>query len=132
MKFGELKSIAHNLADSFASGLRLLVGYYGMDIFAEASATPEGYITVDFLTGTTSGGRPSATTAEAISQSSVGLMELCRRHHTEPGAFQTLTVRYAVSAIHGGHFTVTVVDQKGQRSVDQFVGHPGRRVRSHR
>ena len=36
MKFDELRSIGHNIADSLASGIGLLIGYYQMDIFGEA------------------------------------------------------------------------------------------------
>ncbi len=52
MKFDELRSIGHNIADSLASGTGLLIGIYGTDIFGEASRSPERFITVDFLTGT--------------------------------------------------------------------------------
>jgi hypothetical protein len=33
MKFGELRSIAHNIADSLPSGIGLLIGFYDMNIF---------------------------------------------------------------------------------------------------
>jgi hypothetical protein len=56
VKFRQLESIAHNLADSLGSGVGLLVGIYELDIFGEARRSVEGYITVDFLKGTTSRG----------------------------------------------------------------------------
>ncbi|MCA1368872.1 hypothetical protein I6F15_15900 [Bradyrhizobium sp. BRP14] len=37
MKHPELQAIAHNFADSLASGQGFLVGYYPSDIFAEAA-----------------------------------------------------------------------------------------------
>jgi hypothetical protein len=43
MKFGELKSIGHNIADSLASGIGLMIGVYEMDIFGEAANSHEGY-----------------------------------------------------------------------------------------
>jgi hypothetical protein len=50
-KLGTIKAIGHHLADSFASGIGLLVGYHAMDVFAEAAASEEGFILVDFLNG---------------------------------------------------------------------------------
>jgi hypothetical protein len=53
MKLGELKSVGHNIADSFASGIGLLIGHYEMNVFAEAASEPEGFVVVDFLEGST-------------------------------------------------------------------------------
>lgn len=128
MKFGELKSIGHNIADSLASGIGLLIGHYETDIFGEASASPEGYIAVDFLTGTTDGGTPSKSLAKAIALYQDALEKLCERHGNEASAFKTLNVRFGVDVVHGRHFTVTVEDQTGRRSVDQFIGMASRRV----
>jgi hypothetical protein len=47
MKFDELRSIAHNIADSLASGNGFLIGVYDMHLFGEASQSPEGFMTVD-------------------------------------------------------------------------------------
>lgn len=132
MKFGELRSIGHNIADSMASGIGLLIGVYETNIFGEASSSPEGFITVNFLTGTTEGAKPSNGLAEAVSLYRDALIKLCGRHDADVTAFNTLTARYAVDAVHGEHFTVTVEDQEGRRSVDQYLGPGGRRVRKRR
>ena len=58
MKFNELKSIGHNIADSLASGIGLLTGDYDFDVFGEAAGSPEGFILVDLLTGTWAGATP--------------------------------------------------------------------------
>jgi hypothetical protein len=128
MKFNELRSIGHNIADSLASGTGLLIGVDGMDIFDEAGRSPEGFITVDFLTGTTEGGTPSPSLAHAISPYRDALGDLCRRHGTSPSAFRQLTARYSTSTLDV-RFVVTVEDNDGRRAVDQYVGTPGRRVR---
>jgi hypothetical protein len=47
MKFGTLKSIGHNIAESLASGIGMMIGVYEMDVFGEAAAAPQGYIEVD-------------------------------------------------------------------------------------
>ncbi len=132
VKFGELKSIGHNIADSLASGVGLPIGLYQTDIFGEASSTPEGFIVVDFLTGTTEGGKSSKSLTEAISLYRDALRELCKRHNTEPSAFKTLKARYGVDAVYGGHFTVTVEDQRARTSVEQYRGLGGHRIRKRR
>jgi hypothetical protein len=129
MKFGELKSIGHNIADSLGSGICLLVGYYEINIFAEAAGAPAGYIEVDFLRGTSSGSRTSPTLSKAIKAYRDALDRLCASHGTDASAFATLTARFAVDRRYGRHFTVTVADQSGRRSVDQYLGTPGRRIK---
>jgi hypothetical protein len=128
MKFGELKSVGHNIADSLASGIGLMIGYDVTDIFGEASTSPEGFITVDFLTGTSTGGEPSHDLAWTIREYAKALPGLCERHGIEVSQFAKLTARYGVDRIYGGHFTVTVEDRKGRTSVDRFVGVPGRKL----
>ncbi len=51
VKHDELRSIAHNIADSFADGLGFPIGYYPTDVFGEAGKSPDGFVTVDFLRG---------------------------------------------------------------------------------
>ena len=36
MKHAELRACAHNVADSLASGIGLMIGHYDMDVFGEA------------------------------------------------------------------------------------------------
>lgn len=133
MKFGVLTSVGHNIADSLASGIGLMIGYDVTDIFKEASSNPEGFITVDFLTGTATGGVPSPDLAWTIREYAKALPGLCERHGVEISEFAKLTARYGVDRIYGGHFTVTVEDRIGRASVDRFVGVPGRKVpRAHK
>ena len=127
MKFGVLKSIGHNIADSLASGIGLMIGVYEMDVFGEAARSPERYIIVDFLKGTAVGGRPSPDLAKAITQYAEALPELCARHGVGKDAFRELTARYSVDA-RGRQFTVTIEDQKGKRSTDDYRGIPGARI----
>jgi len=129
MKFGELKSIGHNIADSLASGICLLVGYYEIDIFSEAAASPAGYIEVDFLTGTSSGSPTSPTLTKVIKLYRDALDQLCASHGTSASSFASLTARFAVDRRYGRHFTVAVEDQSGRRSVDEYLGIPGRKLK---
>jgi len=124
VKFGELKSIAHNISDSLASGIGLLVGVYDTDVFAEAARSAEGYIDVDFLTGRVSGGAASASLSMAIGLYAGALPALCAKHGTLPTAFRQLRTRYQAPST----FIVTVEDQDGRMSADTYEGRPGRRV----
>jgi hypothetical protein len=128
MKFDELRSIAHNIAASLASGCGLLVGYYEMDIFGEAARCPEGFIEVDFLTGTASGGTPSPALASAIAKYREGLGTLCLKHGTSRGVFRQLTARYIAGPL-GGRFLVTVADHEGHMATGEYEGWNGRRPR---
>jgi hypothetical protein len=126
MKFDELRSIGHNIADSLASGIGLLIGYYQMDIFGEASRSSEGSITVDFLTGTCPVGTPSHSLAKAIALYKNALVDLCTRHGVSVAVFRELSARYSADA-YGPRFVVTIEDQQGHRATDEYVGIPGRR-----
>jgi len=59
MKFDDLRSIGHNIAISVGGGVSFLAGEYGLDVFGDASRSPEGFLTVDFLKGTSTGATPS-------------------------------------------------------------------------
>ena len=94
MKIGVLQSVGHNLADSFASGIGLLIGYYQMDVFGEAAKGPEGYIEIDFLSGATKGSAPSDSLCEAVRHYSHALADLCERHNCAAPDFSELTVKF--------------------------------------
>jgi hypothetical protein len=128
-KLGTLKAIGHNFADSFASGIGLLIGYYAMDVFAEASASEEGHLIVDFLDGTTSGSPASESLQQAVRLYSDVLPEFCARHDFDLKDIRVLRARFGTDAVYGPHFTVTVENAPGRRSVDRYVGMPGKRLR---
>jgi hypothetical protein len=123
MKHDELRSIAHNIADSLASGIGLLIGVYDTDIFREAKESQEGYITVDFLRGTAEGAVPSKSLAKAIKLYSEALPDLCERHGGSILFFQSLTARYECDALNR-HVTITIEDKNGRRSTNEYVGVP--------
>lgn len=129
MKFGTLKSVGHNIADSLASGIGLMVGVYDMDIFAEALAASEGFIDVDFLSGQASGGKVSSKLEEAVKLYAEALPDLCKRHGVDVSDFQQLTARYSGRKPHFERYDVTVVDKSGRTSTDEYLGLPGKRPR---
>lgn len=128
MKFGALKSVGHNIADSLASGCSLLIGDYFQDVFGEAAKSPDGFIEIDFLTGTVSHGVASEKLTGAAKELAEALPELCRSHEIDIEAIETLKARFLV-ADDGPRFIVTVADKSGRSAVDEFAGMPGKRVR---
>jgi len=129
MKFNQLRSIGHNIADSLASGIGLPIGVYITDVFAEAKRQAgQDFIIVDFLSGTCASGTPSPSLARAIALYREALVDLCKLHRTSPSAFEKLTARYSIDAL-GKRFIVTVEDKNGHHADDEYVGVPGRRIR---
>jgi hypothetical protein len=127
MKLGELTSFAHNVADSLASGICLMVGIYSTDIYREAAASPEGHIIVDFKTGSTSGSPVSSELRRAVHRFSELLPELAKEHGLDPSNIKVLMARFGTDPVAGPHFSVTVEAADGRRSIDQYIGIPGRR-----
>ncbi|NIJ43252.1 hypothetical protein FHS78_003564 [Parvibaculum indicum] len=130
MRHGKLRSIAHNIATSLTSDASLLFGVGG-EIYDGIEGKPEGYIIVDFLTGTSSGARPSLGADGRICAAPAILNELCRKHGTSIWFFKELTARYVGSGTNA-YFTVTVEDRMGKRTVEEFhrFGHRVRIVDS--
>jgi hypothetical protein len=128
MKFGQLRSIGHNIAYSLASGIGLPIGLCQTDVFAEAKRSAQGFVVVDFLAGTCTAGTPSASLRRAVGLYRQALADLCKRHGTTPSAFRKLTARYSAYAF-GPQFTVTVEDTVGRHADDEYAGIPGKRVR---
>ena len=126
MKFGVLRPIGHNIADSLASGIGLPIGVYLTDIFGEANGSREGFIEVDFLAGTSTGGRPSPSLAKAIVLYRDALSKICESHSIDLSAFTKLRARYS-GVFLGQRFVVTVEDRAGRIAVDNYEGLGGRR-----
>ena len=130
MKHDELRSIAHNLADSFASGIGLPIGIFATDVFGEARRSPESLITIDFLTGTLVAGRASPSLAKAVSHYCDFLTDLCAKHRASVSQFRMLTASYSNEG-HGRRVVVTVEDSEGRLSIDEYIGgSPLRHIRT--
>ena len=127
MKIGELTSFGHNVADSLASGICFMAGIYSVDIHGEAAASGEGHITVDFLTGETSGARVSKDLDRAVRRYSELLPDLAKRHSIDISEIKVLSARFGTDKVAGPHFLVTVESSDGRRSIDQYAGFPGKR-----
>ncbi len=130
MKLGELKSLGHKFADSFASGIGLLVGFYEMDVFAEAAASDSGYIEVNFLDASTTGSTISERLKCASKCYGNALPELCKKHRIDPSQIKTLIARFGTDSVYGPHFTVSVESIDGRSSTDRYIGFPVRCMRT--
>jgi hypothetical protein len=129
VKHDILRSIAHNVADSFASGIGLPLGYYATDVFGEATRSPEGFITVDFLEGTVVTGRASTPLKKAVGLYRVVLADVSARHGASLSDFRTLIAHYSADK-HGRRVVVTIEDSEARRSIDEYAGHPLRHIKT--
>ena len=129
MKHGELRSVAHNLADSFASGIGIPIGYYVTDVFGEAEKNPQGVIAVDFLNGTFAAGSGSAQLEEAVRLYRGVLENICTKHGASVSSFRMLTAHYFAGRT-GTRVVVAIEDTDGHRSVDEFVSAPLRHIKT--
>jgi len=128
MKHDELRSIAHNIADSLASGCGLMIGVYMIDVWEEVARSASGFIEVDFLNGTTIGGQVSATLSNVLRLYAEALPALCARHGTSSRAFEELSVCYYLE--YGRfRFDVHMKDKSGRSSVTKYGGLPGPRLK---
>ena len=128
MKHAELRAIVHNIADSLASGIGLMIGVYEMDVFGEAARSREGVITVDFLLGEVVEGQPSVSLAHAVALYGEAFTGLCASVGAQVEDVKEARVRYWSDGIQR-RFTVTVADLAGRRSATEYGGIPGQRVK---
>jgi hypothetical protein len=128
MKHAQLRSIAHNIADSFACGMGFMIGVYEMDVFGEAAGSAGRAITVDLLTGTVVEGDPSPDLRRAVELYRDALTGLCAKHGGSIDDFRQLKVRYwSIDA--GRRFAVTVEDASGRRSTTEYGGLAAQRLK---
>ncbi|NSX92026.1 hypothetical protein [Agrobacterium tumefaciens] len=99
-----------------------------MDIYSEAASTEEGYIDVDFLTGSTFGGSTSLSLMKALKLYSKELPRFCERSGVEVIELRTLSVRFLTKNLEPTCI-VTIEDQHGRFSIDEYQGIPARRVK---
>lgn len=132
MKIGQLKSIGHNIADSLASGIGLMIGVYDTDVFAEAASTEAGSVSVNFVNGEVGGGAVSDSLRGAALRYSEALPDFCAKHGVNLGEIKVIEARYGTDQVYGRHFTVTVEATDGRRSVERYLGVPGRLVKNRR
>ena len=126
MKFDDLRSIAHNLADSFGSGASLLFNY-GFYPYEDAARSLDGCLEVDFLTGAIVSGTPSHELLERLALSPALLADLCAHYGETVKAYAYFRARYVTTSA-GREFEVTVSDRSGRRTTDRYSGISGKRL----
>jgi hypothetical protein len=120
MKIRTLESVAHNIADSLGSGIRLLVGAYNFDIFSAVRLSPNRYFLVDFIKGSVSGGKPTPSLGRVVKLYRDALPKLCAKHGALRENFREFTARY--SSINRVERTlVTIRDSHGRSRVREYV-----------
>lgn len=128
MKHDELRSVAHNVAASLASGSSFLIGVYDLDVLDAVRQSPEGKITVDFLRGAASGVSPSSPLGKAVALFPAALPALYEKHGIPASAFREMTACYWATP-QGIRFTAQVVDQLGHATETEYGGYDGQRTR---
>ena len=126
MKHDQLRSIAHNLADSLACGC-FIIGYADIDMAAEAMANPDGEIVVDFLTGIIVG-RASLELREVMASFAEAIPDFCVKNGVDAADFAKLTAKFSFDVLEL-RTEVAVADRKGRHTTDRYVGIPLKRPR---
>jgi hypothetical protein len=133
MKLDQLRSIGHNIADSLASGSSLLFNFFEgprLSVFGAARHSPEHRVVVDFLNGQATFGKVPPLLARVIADSPNALAHLCKKHGASPSMFRELVASYSIDSPGKFRFAVMVEDNRGRRALDEYVGVPGKRIRT--
>jgi len=128
MKHNRLCAIAHNFADSLASGLCFVIGYHPVDVFGEAASTEEGIIEVDFLQGQIVGGQASENLKLAVARFAEVLPKFCRDNGADVADFETLSAAFSAKMLDR-QALITVKDRNGHLSITEYAGVPLKRPR---
>lgn len=127
MKRGQLRSIAHSLADSIAGGISLMTGFYELDLYGDAAKSPDGKLSVDLLNGRVIEGTPSAELSTAISSLSLHFDRLCQTASIARGDCRAANAYFYATPTRTG-FTLTIEDGAGRVTETDYEGTPAHRV----
>jgi len=127
MKHGQLRSVAHSIADSLAGGVSLITGFYDLRIYEDAMRSEDGVLTVDLLNGRVVRGTPSADVVSDVLRIPKEFDRLCSTKGLERS-----DCRRALAHFHATpttqEFTLVVEDNSGRITETDFQGVPARRV----
>lgn len=127
MKRGQLRSIAHSLADSIASGISLMTGSYELDLYGDAAKSPGGELSVDLLNGIVVKGTPSSELSTAISRLSAHFDRLCQSAGSSRNDCHAAIAHFHSMPTSSG-FTLVIEDSAGQVTETDYEGIPAHRV----
>jgi hypothetical protein len=126
MKHTQLQAIVHNVADSLGSGISLMLGYYALDVYADARNSPTGIIRADLLRGVVTEGDADEAFLGALKLIPAALAEQCEKAGGSWNEYRRAEVLFHGRRPEPG-FTIVVEDQKGKRTETDYVGWPARR-----
>jgi hypothetical protein len=127
MKHSQLKSIAHSLAASLASGCSLMTGVYDLDIYDDAGRSPGNELIVDLLNGVVVAGAASPQVSAAVVQLPPNFRRLCAAADVACCDGVGATARFYVTAVHAG-FHLVVADSDGRVTETEYEGTQARRA----
>jgi hypothetical protein len=127
MKFDDLCSVAHNIADSLGSGASSLFNFWTDYVYSNALQSPDQQLEVDFLKGQVLSGKGSDELSKVLAYSPQVLGDLCQRHGFAPSSYRRLSARYMAST-YGRQFSVIVEDECGRSRTTHYDGITGKRL----
>ncbi len=130
MKHNRLHSVAHNFADSLAGGLSFVVPGHVLHthVFAEAAANKNRSLTIDFLTGQTTGTYPEGDVEETALLLKTAFPGFCDKHGVDVQDFETCTGQFS-SGSPGNRYVITVKDKNGRSSAREYLAPNGKRAK---
>lgn len=130
MRHKILHSIAHNFAQSIASGHGGVVGRISSDadVFVDAAANENSEVIIDFLAGRIMADYCSDGLRGAITTYQRAFPDFCTKNGAKASDYRTFRVRFISPHALGKRYIVTVEDSAGRRSSREYEGIRGRRV----
>ena len=127
MRHNRLHSVAHNFADSQASGIGFVIGVFVTNVFADAARNGADGLVIDFLSGVIFADHCSAELRNAVPLYRKAFPGFCDKHDVKVSDYRTFHARFIASApTH--RYIVTVEDDRGRISSREYEGASGRRV----
>jgi len=127
MKHGDIRSVAHSIADSLACGVSLMTGFYDLRVYEDAGRSEGGILTIDLLNGIVVTGKPSSDLASVVMRIPREFDRLSRSK-----GFERKDCRTALAAFHADQimpwFTLVVEDISGRVTETDYQGVPARRL----
>lgn len=127
MKHGQLRSIAHSLAASLASGVSLITGFYDLDLYGDARNSPDGKLSIDLLKGKIMDGNPSPQLIAAVSSLGPEFHRLCEAEKISPKDCRSAKA-YFYAYLNREGFTLVVEDTTGKVTETDYEGSSAQRA----
>jgi hypothetical protein len=105
-----------------------MIGHYETDVYGEAQGSPGGAITIDLLQGIVIEGDPSTSLAKSAELYRDALSSLCSKNGGSVDELAQANARFWSDDLNR-RFTLTVTGRDGRRSMTEYAGTPGRRVK---